>query len=200
MKTRPFVLLVIIGLCTMFHGMFVVNQYKNYGLSIPTLDNDKYLTIVGAVGSVCNGTMRSVWAFSMEAVGFKIIFYIIVSLQLIIAATIPMVTFSKELYGLYIAVTLACMGGYFSCFPAFVTRIFGNKVGPQIYSFVFVAFGFSNLISFFLVTFKVSFEHCFIVSVVLTLVAGVLMNFVKDEYYFGRSADKALQVELYPSQ
>ncbi len=117
----------MIGLCVLFHGMFVVNQYKNYGLSIESLDNDKFLTIVGAVGSVANGSMRSVWAFSMEVFGFKTIFYIIVTIQLIIAATIPLITFSQPLYGLYIALTLACMGGYFSCFPAYVTRIFGNK-------------------------------------------------------------------------
>ena len=127
MKTVPFLLLVTIGLFVLFHGMFVVNQYKNYGLSIKSLDDDQFLTIVGAVGSIANGSMRTVWALSMERFGFKTIFYIIVTMQLVIGATIPYVTFSQPLYGLYVAMSLACMGGYFSCFPAYVTRIFGNK-------------------------------------------------------------------------
>ena len=70
-------------------------------------------------------------------------------------------------------------------------------MGPQIYSFVFVSFGLSNLISFFLVTFKVSYDHCFVVSVVLTLLAGLLMYFVEDQYYFDAPLPQDLQVELH---
>lgn len=79
--------------------------------------------------------------------------------------------------------------------------LFIFRVGPQIYSFVFISFGFSNLISFFLVTFKVSYNNCFLVSVILTLIAAILMYFVKDKYYFRvesdhHHVDQIIQVEL----
>ena len=130
MKTPPFFLLVFTGLFVLYHGMFTVNQYKNYGLSIESLDDDRFLSVVGAVGSIANGSMRTVWALCMEKFGFKAVFYTIITLQLIIGATLPYITFSQPLYGIYVAMSLACMGGYFSCFPAYVTKIFGIKVGP----------------------------------------------------------------------
>ena len=64
-----------------------------------------------------------------------------------------------------------------------------------------MSFGLSNLISFFLVTFKVSYDTCFIVSVLLTLVAGVLMHFVQDSYNFTPLPNKSgLQVELHEEE
>ena len=52
-----------------------------------------------------------------------------------------------------------------------------------MYSFVFMAFGYSNLVPFFLIKYKISYMICFIVSALFTILSSILMLFVKDRYY-----------------
>lgn len=56
-------------------GQFVVNQYKNYGIKFPEINDDTFLTLVGSLSSVCNGLSRIFWASLYDKLGFKPIFF-----------------------------------------------------------------------------------------------------------------------------
>lgn len=43
----------------MFFGLFMASVYKEVALNILS---DKTLTLAGALGSVCNGSSRIIWA------------------------------------------------------------------------------------------------------------------------------------------
>jgi len=93
---------------------------------VASLSDDRYLTIVGSVASIANGSMRSVFALLMERFGFKKVVGTIVIIQICLSGTIGFINV-RWLYGVYIAAAIGCMGGYFSCFPAQVTKVFGVK-------------------------------------------------------------------------
>ncbi len=59
----------------------MINQYKNFGIMYPALENDSFLTLVGSLASVCNGSSRLFWAFLYDKFGFKFVFYTAATIQ-----------------------------------------------------------------------------------------------------------------------
>jgi len=62
-----------------FFSLFMANNYKIFGLV--KIEDDSFLTIVGSVGSVCNGGSRALWGILMDKFGFKKIFFLILVVQ-----------------------------------------------------------------------------------------------------------------------
>ena len=56
-------------------GQFMINNYKNYGVMHPALENDTYLTTIGSISSFCNGSSRIIWATFFDKYGFRCVFY-----------------------------------------------------------------------------------------------------------------------------
>ena len=52
---------------------YVVNVYKPYGFEVPTLDNDKFLTLVGSISAIFNG-LRFVWSGSLDKINFRLVY------------------------------------------------------------------------------------------------------------------------------
>merc|ERR1712086_1163423 len=65
-----------------FNGLYVASVYKQ--IALHDLD-DGVLTIAGAIGSVCNGGSRIVWAALMDKVGFKKVYFALLCIQLVIS-------------------------------------------------------------------------------------------------------------------
>ena len=61
----------------MFFGLYMASVYKM--VAQDTL-SDKSLTLIGAVGSMCNGSSRFVWAALQDIYGFKNIYVCILSM------------------------------------------------------------------------------------------------------------------------
>lgn len=51
-----------------FFGTYIASVYK--AINQDTL-NDKILTVAGAIGSICNGGSRILWASLQDKFGFK---------------------------------------------------------------------------------------------------------------------------------
>lgn len=51
--------------CSIFQGYYVLNVFKDYGNMSPALRDDKYLTLVGTVGSLFM-MARFVWSWFMD--------------------------------------------------------------------------------------------------------------------------------------
>jgi Na+/melibiose symporter-like transporter len=105
-----------------FYGLYVAAVYKTFDQ-----DNlsDKVLTVAGALGSVCNGCSRIMWASLQDKYGFKKVYGVILVLQLILSLTIYQVRTNEYLYVTWVAISFLCEGGHFSCFPPAVCKIFG---------------------------------------------------------------------------
>mmetsp|Transcript_36777 Transcript_36777/g.33006 ORF Transcript_36777/g.33006 Transcript_36777/m.33006 type:complete len:141 (-) Transcript_36777:288-710(-) len=131
-----------------FFGLFMANNYKVYGLE--QVNDDQFLTIVGSVGSITNGCSRAGWALALDKFGFRKVFFIVIIIQSIISATINAVSETKALYLIWYAITMCTEGGMFSMFPAITGKVFGARIGPLIYGFIFFGFAVANLSAYML--------------------------------------------------
>jgi Na+/melibiose symporter-like transporter len=106
----------------MFFGLFMASVYKEVALNILS---DHTLTLAGALGSVCNGSSRIIWATLQDKYGFRRIYFILLCLQLVDSLTIYYVRESDFLYTVWVAIAFACDGGHFSMFPTAAVKLFG---------------------------------------------------------------------------
>ena len=64
-KTSEFWLIYLMALMSIFQGFYVLNVYKDYGATVPALQDDAFLTKVGSLAAMLN-TMRFVWSGAMD--------------------------------------------------------------------------------------------------------------------------------------
>ena len=65
-------------LCASCYGLFVATLYKSYGYKRGY--SDSFLTWVGSVAALMNGSSRPFWATLMDKLGFKRIFILILTI------------------------------------------------------------------------------------------------------------------------
>jgi len=78
MKTREFVLLYVMNFLSVFLGLFIANEYKVYWLNSGFAPSEKFLAMVGAIASVCNG-MRFIWPALLDKFSYRSIYGILLS-------------------------------------------------------------------------------------------------------------------------
>ena len=101
--------------CAVF-GYFVSNTYKQFGFSVPVLDDDAYLTLVSSVSSLFNAA-RFVWSGSLDRVGFKTVYGCLLAIQIVLAFTVTLTDRSRISYATFVSLTMFCIGGHFALFP-----------------------------------------------------------------------------------
>eukprot|EP00330_Aristerostoma_sp_ATCC50986_P000503 CAMPEP_0114593626 /NCGR_PEP_ID=MMETSP0125-20121206/15220_1 /TAXON_ID=485358 ORGANISM="Aristerostoma sp., Strain ATCC 50986" /NCGR_SAMPLE_ID=MMETSP0125 /ASSEMBLY_ACC=CAM_ASM_000245 /LENGTH=301 /DNA_ID=CAMNT_0001792993 /DNA_START=149 /DNA_END=1050 /DNA_ORIENTATION=+ len=149
LKTRPFWLLMFMVIFGAFFGLLMANNYKVYGLE--QIDDDQFMSVVGSVGAAVNGFSRAGWALALDRFGFKKIFFIIIIIQKsIVCATLDTISESKALYLIWYAIIMCTEGGIVSMSPAITRKVFGARIGPLIYGFIFFGFAVANLSAFML--------------------------------------------------
>jgi hypothetical protein len=109
------------------------------------------LTLGGAIGSVCNGSSRILWATIQDYLGFNTVYFMIMLIQLVVSVVIVNVRSSPVSYIICLAFAFLCEGGHFAVFPAAGAKIFGLQHGGLIFTFMFICVPLSSLTGFFLV-------------------------------------------------
>ena len=180
--SRPFLHLAVISTCQAYYGQYMLNKYKLYALTFPALRDDSALTYIGSFALATNGAARFLWAHALDKLGFRAVYYSGLILQLVLSATITFVTDYLPLYGLYICLSLATMANLTGTFPAITSRVFGLKHGPSLYAFIFLAFAFSNIISFAVSIADVEYSITLWLAFGLTVFAGFNSIFLKSSY------------------
>ena len=93
-----------------------MNVYKTFGITIPVLDDDKFLTTVNSVSSLFNSA-RFIWAGALDRVSFKYIYGFMVCMQIAMAFSITETVKTKFTYATVVCLTLFCIGAHFALFP-----------------------------------------------------------------------------------
>lgn len=140
------------------YGLYLASVYKAYGEE--QINDDEFLTTVGAVSFLMNGLFRFILAQTMDLTSFKAVYsgVLVVQVrpkQLIVSVSLPFVSHSKPLFFLWVCISMACEGGHFSLFPAVTAKLFGKAKGGTVYSLLFYNFSLSSLLSFALQLFLV---------------------------------------------
>ena len=157
------------------YGLFLANNFKNYG--ILHINNDQFLTLVGSLGSAANAGSRVVWGLLLDRFPFRNIYFALVVIQLVMVATLNLIADTKALYLIWIFISLGCEGGHFALFPPLTMKIFGTKTGTVLYGFIYFAFFFANGLQFLIVFFyKESLTYTNILWIYVGITAvGILL-------------------------
>ena len=143
--SKAFIIIYLMNMCSIISGFFAVNNFKKYAQK-NGLDNENYLAWVGSVASVMNAS-RFLWSMLTDYFSYKVIYGILLTMQIILNFTVPQVADSNALYAIWIALMLLCEGGHFTLVPNVLKKIYGEK-GTTLYG---ICFSYSSICAIIIV-------------------------------------------------
>ena len=125
-KTWAFWSMLINMFCGITYGLFIVNAYKNYGLT--KYSNDQLMSSIGSIAAVFGGISRVLFSSAMDHFSFRLVFGLNVSLQLAATAGITYaLETSLALYCICVSIGFSTLAGVFPAFIMESSRLFGHK-------------------------------------------------------------------------
>ena len=184
MKDYRTLQLWIMMLCSCCFPLYIAGNFKSYEQK--DLDDDQFITIVGSVGAVFNGLSRGFWSSLMDVVGFKIVYFSLLILEITIAFTFALVHKVKALFFIWVCCSFTCLGGHFSIFPTLSAKIYGPASGSKVYTVSFTAFAMGTIINFILTKQSgkgnIDYEVLFYILAslaILSLISAIFLNINK---------------------
>jgi OFA family oxalate/formate antiporter-like MFS transporter len=107
------------------YGLYITNQYKNYGMT--EIHNDHLLSYIGTIAALCNAIARFFMSFIMDYISFKLLYCLNSLLQTFLSATIEFVVSSPELFGLWVSLSFVCHAANLSPFAVASSTIYGPQ-------------------------------------------------------------------------
>ena len=183
LKSKLFILLILMLTLSSSNGFFLAANYKNLGiLSIP---DDNFLTIVGSVGAISNGAGRVLWGVLMDKYKFHRTFIILLVLEMIAGISIRIILNFKWIYLICVGIAFFCLGGHPVLFPTFCIKCFGAKIGAQLYGILFWGMFFGNFLQTIVVLLlkkSVGFENMGFLFIAGSIVCLAIVKWVRLQF------------------
>lgn len=141
---------------TMFSGtagMFAIASFKTIGLEYGY--DDSFLTIVGSLGSIMNGTNRPFWGYLFDKRSYRFAYMIICCIQIAICFTFPAVNMYQAAFLIWLCILYSCSGGTFTQLAPIAVRIYGRATGVKVYAYFVFAMGLASMAVYFIQTYVV---------------------------------------------
>lgn len=180
LKSKPFILISGMFFLSILLGTFIIAQCKNYGLEEG--HTDEYLTALGSAGGFFS-SIRFVWSAALDKVSYKKVYGLVLCLQIVIGATLPLVAESNVLYAVWICLANFCEASHFVLIPNELLKIYGEDVASSLFGFTFVPLGVGSLIIIFYELFllnSLGYDAFFYVMSGFNVVALLLLIFFYD--------------------
>ena len=97
---------------------------------------------------VANGLFRVVWGALLRKYGFKIVFLIVMTINIFCFLTMHWIVLNDNVYLISFFLSGACLGGLMVMIPSLCLLVFGDKIGNEMYSYCWAAFSLANLIQY----------------------------------------------------
>ncbi len=130
---------------TIFFGTFIIGSFKAYGET--KLSDENYLSFIGAISSII-GCFRFIWSFLIDHYSYKLVYGILIFIQIILAFTFPFIVQYKHVYMVWVSLSFLTEGGHFTLVPAILKKLFGEE-GSRIFGWAFSFIGIASLIKIF---------------------------------------------------
>ena len=132
--SNTFITLYTMACCQVFYFIFFFEAFKEYGENF--IHDDEYLSLIGAIGMICNSVARFIGPTLLDHYDFikiyKIVWFII-TFQIL---TISLMVKTPVLYLISNICIFASEGAFVAMLPVVTLKIFGMKRGPTIYSYL----------------------------------------------------------------
>ena len=142
-RTWQFKALWIIFFINISCGIALLSILSPMSQEVVGFSAERAATLVGIVGLI-NGGGRIVWSTLSDYIGrgyTYVTFFIMEIILFFLLAT----TANEFLFECFVMLIVSCYGGGFSCMPAYLSDIFGNKHLSTIHGRVLTAWGFAGL-------------------------------------------------------
>ncbi len=140
------------------------------------INNNDYLTLVGAVSSVFGG-IRFFWSWLVDRFSYKLSYSIILLINILFGFTLVLVSDNKALYLIWVSMIVWAEGAHFALVPTICAKLFGQHAS-MVYGLAFSFGASAQIISSVLVRFtlkKVGYEPFFYGSSALSVIALILL-------------------------
>lgn len=97
----------------------------------------------------------------LDYFSYKVVYGIMLSLQIFIGCTMPSVVDYKWVYGVWICLGYLCLGGHFTLVPNEMKKVFGEKT-TQLYSYLYTYGGITGVVESLLQIFVMTDENTFV--------------------------------------
>jgi uncharacterized membrane protein YwaF len=116
----------------------VINTFKKFGQE--SIDDDRFLTIVGAISSVFGG-LRFLWSYLVDRYSFKLSYTIVLCINVVFGGTLVLIRDSRALFLIWVSMIVWAEGAHFALVPTICAKSFG-KHASIVYG---VAFSFGAI-------------------------------------------------------
>jgi len=193
LSTRKFFTIYFMAVCHLFFGYYYSNVYKTYGNKY--INDDQFLTSVGATAGLLNGCFKLVWASMLDYYPFRRIYGGLIALEICLIFLVQIAVHNKAAFFISTCLIFMCDGSLTSMLPALTVGQFGIERGPQVYGYMFSVFGVAALSSTLLFSFSIKYfgyEGMFIVSSVFSIAAAALAFLLdeKNKFNFAEAYDR----------
>lgn len=169
-----------------YGSTLVSYSFKPFGESSKshTGIDDGLLTWAASVGAITNGSMRIVFGNLVDRFSFKFLMSVVLTIELAMCMLFFIAANSSGFFFFLILLNYSILGGFFTIFPVSVTKIFGLKVGPQVYVQISMGSFFASLLNLFATKWLLPATNYFVLfctGAAVTCVALALLCFIKEE-------------------
>lgn len=154
-KTRQFYQIFFATMFSGTAGMFAVASFKTIGLEYGY--DDSFLTIVGSVGSIMNGSNRPFWGYLFDKKSYRFAYMTILLVQIALCFTFPVVNQYQIAFLIWIILLYSCSGGHFTQLAPIAVRVFGKETGVKVYGYFILGMGLASLSVYFIQTYVILF-------------------------------------------
>jgi hypothetical protein len=119
----------------LFYGFFFGTTYKVIGKD--TINDDQYLSIIGAVSLLTSGLCKFGFAVSLDYISFKRSFAVVSIVYLLCILFMKSAVQYRSSYFFIVVLSYCCDGAISSMMPVLIFKTFGNINGPRVYSYMY---------------------------------------------------------------
>lgn len=122
---------------------FITTYFKTYGGQF--IRDDQFISMAGAFGALFNALGRLTWASLFDIFGFKVMYSVLLLIEIVVASTLLFVQSTRELYLVWVCMSFFILGCHKPLFMTVPAQLYGPKMGGIIYSLIFCAYPLSTV-------------------------------------------------------
>lgn len=142
-----------------------------------TINDDKFLSIIGAVSALTNGIFKFFFAVSLDYISFKRCFGTLSIIYLLCIIFMKTAAESRTGFLIVTVMSFSLDGAISSMMPVLVFKIYGAVNGPRVYSYIYSVYfigTFSFVATMWFINDDDNYDILIYVSIVLVTLSFIL--------------------------
>lgn len=123
--TKNFWLICMMSFCSICAGFYILGNYKIFAQYY--IQDDKFLAVIGSVGSITDGSLRFFWGFLLDYASFKKTYGFLLILEIGSLVCIFHAVLAKEIYAALVGIIWSTKGAHYVLFTSLCGILYGKQ-------------------------------------------------------------------------